>query len=103
MYFPDACTSVAKGGQLKVEGILTCNTYHDYFTNDLVLPLQGFSGITEWIFSFQTGVIILVHVVFYVLTLILIEMMKRESFQDDFPNDSELELLSVVVWTLSLS
>ena len=101
MYFPDACPSIAKGGQLKVEEILTCNTSHDYFTNVVVAPLQGFSDIIEWIFSFQTGFIILVHTAFYVLTLMLIEMMKRESLQDDFPNDSELELLFGAACTLS--
>ena len=92
MYFPDACPSIAKGGQLKIEEILTCNTCHDYFTKVVVAHLRGFSDIIEWIFSFQTGVIILVHIAFYVLNLILIEMLKRESLQDDFPNDSELEL-----------
>ena len=33
----------------------------------------------------------------------LIEMVKRESLQDDFPNDSELELLFGAAWTLTLS
>ena len=69
----------------------------------MVEPLQGFSDIMEWIFSFQTGVILLVHIVFYVSNLKLIEMMKRESFQDDFSNDSELDLVFGAAWALSLS
>ena len=103
MYFPDACPSIAKGGRLKVEEILICKTCHDYFTKVVMALRQGFSDIIEWIFSFQTGVFILVHIAFYVLTLMLTEMMKRESLQDDFPNDSELELFFGAACTLTLS
>ena len=63
---------------------------------------QGFTYIMEWICSFQTVVILLVHVVFYISNLILIKMMKRESLQDDFSNDSELELLIGASYTLFL-
>ena len=66
-------------------------------------PPQGFTDIMEWIFTFQTIVILLVHVAFYVSNLLLIEMMKRESLQDDFPNDSELELLFGASCTLFMS
>ena len=101
MYFPEACPSVAKGGQFKVGEILTsCNTSHHDFTNFVVTPLQGVLDIIEWILSFQISVILLVHIVFYVSTLILIEMMKRESLQDDFPNDCELEPLLITAYTL---
>ena len=76
--FLDACTSVTT---LTFEETLnySCDDKPDFVTS----PLEGFSEILERIFGIRSRIILLVHVAFYVSNLMLIEMIKTDSQQDD--------------------